>query len=117
MKKMNVLVAACLMVGAAVAETSASPRDILVEAEAFDEKGGWVTDTQFMDQMGSPFLLAHGLGRPVADAKTSFDAGVSGPRIVYVRTRNWNAPWSSHPAGRFRVSVNGAALQIGRAHV
>lgn len=110
MKKMNVLVAACLTVGAAVAETSASPRDILVEAEAFDEKGGWVTDTQFMDQMGSPFLLAHGLGRPVADAKTSFDAGVGGPRIVYVRTRNWNAPWSSHPAGRFRVSVNGAAL-------
>lgn len=31
-----------------------------------------MNDTQFMDQMGSPYLLAHGLGKPVADAKTSF---------------------------------------------
>ena len=34
----------------------------LLETEAFAEKGGWVVDPQFMDQMGSPFLLAHGLG-------------------------------------------------------
>ena len=86
--------------------------DILVEAEAFAEKGGWVTDTQFMDQMGSPFLLAHGLGNPVEDAHTSIDAGAGGHRVVYVRTRNWNATWSSHPAGLFRVSVNGETLPL-----
>lgn len=39
---------------------------VLVEAESFNEKGGWVLDQQFMDQMGSPFLLAHGLGKPGA---------------------------------------------------
>ena len=39
---------------------------VLVEAEAFKDRGGWVIDQQFMDEMGSPFLLAHGLGRPVA---------------------------------------------------
>ena len=43
---------------------------ILVEAESFDNLGGWVIDQQFMDIMGSPFLLAHGLGEPVEDAKT-----------------------------------------------
>ncbi|MBT3291301.1 MAG: hypothetical protein HN380_28415, partial [Victivallales bacterium] len=35
---------------------------ILVEPESFDQLGGWVVDQQFMDQMGSPFVLAHGIG-------------------------------------------------------
>ena len=36
---------------------------VLVEAESFNEKGGWVLDQQFMDQMGSPFLFRKkGLG-------------------------------------------------------
>jgi len=43
---------------------------VLVEAESFSELGGWVNDSQFMDLMGSPFLLAHGIGVPVADAHT-----------------------------------------------
>ena len=42
---------------------------ILLEAEGFDSAGGWVLDQQFMDQMGSPFLLAHGMGVPVEDEK------------------------------------------------
>jgi hypothetical protein len=41
---------------------------ILVEAEAFGQLGGWIMDQQFMDQMGSPFLLSQGLGTPVKDA-------------------------------------------------
>ena len=43
---------------------------VLVEAESFKETGGWVVDQQFMDLMGSPYLLAHGLGEPVPDAVT-----------------------------------------------
>ena len=31
---------------------------ILVEVESFDELGGWLVDQQFMDLMGSPYLLA-----------------------------------------------------------
>ena len=98
--------------GAPAADTAEASRDVLVEAEAFAARGGWVTDTQFMDQMGSPFLLAHGLGTPVADARTTFDAGAGGRRVVYVRTRNWNAPWSAHPAGLFQVAVNGETLPL-----
>ena len=45
---------------------------LLVEAESFTEKGGWVVDQQFMDLMGSPYLLAHGLGSPVENASTNF---------------------------------------------
>lgn len=32
---------------------------ILIEAENFQEKRGWKVDQQFMDIMGSPYLLAH----------------------------------------------------------
>lgn len=39
--------------------------NIFIEAESFDNKGGWVLDNQSMKQMGSSYLLAHGLGIPV----------------------------------------------------
>ncbi|MGD9558779.1 MAG: hypothetical protein AB7V25_17260 [Mangrovibacterium sp.] len=44
---------------------------IFIEAESFSNKGAWVIDQQSMDQMGSPYLLAHGLGIPVEDAVTT----------------------------------------------
>ena len=62
-----------------------------VEAEAFTEKGGWVVDQQFMDEMGSPYLLAHGLGVPVADAETTLRLPVKGTYYVFVRTFNWTS--------------------------
>ena len=42
--------------------------DLFIEAESFSNKGGWKVDQQFMDLMGSPYLLAHGMGVPVDDA-------------------------------------------------
>jgi hypothetical protein len=83
---------------------------LLLEAERFEEKGGWVVDSQFIDQMGSSYLLAHGLGVPVADASTSFEALEAGDYHVFVRTRNWTAPWTSAAAGTFHVLVNGVPL-------
>ena len=44
---------------------------LLLEARSFASLGGWLLDPQFADIMGSPFLLAHGLGIPVADATTT----------------------------------------------
>jgi len=35
--------------------------------------GGWVHDPQFMDQMDSPFVLAHGRGVPVEEASTTVE--------------------------------------------
>ena len=51
---------------------------VLVEAEGFADTGGWVIDPQFMDLMGSPYLLAHGLGVPVEDATTEVVASATG---------------------------------------
>jgi len=53
--------------------TPAVGQTVLVEAEQFENPGGWVRDAQFMDEMGSPYLLAHGLGVPVEDAATEPD--------------------------------------------
>ena len=92
------------------AALSARAETIMIEAEWFEDWGGWVNDTQFMDQMGSPFLLAHGMGKPVADAKTAFIAE-GGKYSVWVRTRNWTYHW--HPdagAGTFSLVVNGKTL-------
>ena len=44
---------------------------ILIEAEEFTDFGGWVLDSQFDVEMGSPYLLAHGFGTPVPDASTA----------------------------------------------
>lgn len=82
-----------------------------VEAERFAEHGGWVIDQQFTDQMGSPFLMAHGLGQPVRDAAAAVAVPEAGNYRVLARTRNWAAPWSRKGApGQFQVLVNGAPL-------
>ena len=51
---------------------------IWLEAEAFDNLGGWVVDAQSMDQMGSAYIMAHGMGVPVADATTVCDTPAAG---------------------------------------
>ncbi len=90
----------------------ASDTDLVwVETEAFVETGGWVVDQQFMDLMGSPYLLAHGLGIPVPDAETEISLPSAGEYRVWVRTRDWVAPWNAPGApGRFQVLVDGKPL-------
>jgi hypothetical protein len=81
---------------------------VLVEAEGFEELGGWVIDQQFTDEMGSPYLLAHGLSEPVADAKTVVHFVQTGSYRVWVRTRDWVAPWAP---GKFKLVVAGKAIE------
>jgi hypothetical protein len=91
--------------------TAAAKQPVLVEAESFVQRGGWVVDPQFMDQMGSPYLLAHGLGRPVADAATEVEFPATGSYRVWVRTKDWVAQWKATGApGKFRLLVNGKPL-------
>jgi hypothetical protein len=98
---------------ASLALAAAPPRPtLLIEAESFRYTGGWVVDQQFMDQMGSPFLLAHGMGTPVADATTEITVPAAGAYHLWVRTRDWVAPWKAQGApGRFQVLLNGAAVK------
>lgn len=94
---------------AALASVAAA--NLFVEAESFAAKGGWSVDQQFMDLMGSPYLLAHGMGEPVADATTQVAIPERGEYYVYVRTYNWTAPWKQGEGpGKFSLLVNGKRM-------
>lgn len=99
---------ACLLAFARVAPA----QHVLLEAEQFNELGGWDVDQQSMDQMGSPYLLAHGLGTPVKDAVTVAKLPDAGSYRVWVRTRDWVAPWKVPGApGKFQVLIDGKPLK------
>lgn len=84
---------------------------LLVEAESFRDHGGWKLDTQFIDNMGSPYLLAHGLGRPVDDAVTEVEVPAAGKYQVFVRTKDWVARWKAPGApGRFQLRIGKQTL-------
>ena len=84
---------------------------VFLEAEQFADLGGWDLDQQSMDQIGSPYLLAHGLGTPVRDAVTSVTLPSGGTYRVWVRTRDWVAPWNVPGApGKFQLLVDGKPL-------
>ena len=67
---------------------------ILIETESFSDHGGWKLDTQFIREMGSPYLLAHGLGTPVQDATTTIEVKEGGNYQLFARTKDWVARWS-----------------------
>ena len=106
---MRFLLAMCVslsLMHGALAEDS-----VLIEAESFTSHGGWKLDTQFIDTMGSPYLLAHGLGRPVADASTTVQVPSPGKYRVFVRTLDWVARWKAKgQPGRFGLVINGKTL-------
>jgi len=83
---------------------------VLIEAERFPDTGGWVIDAQFTEQMGSPYLLAHGMGKPVVNAKTRVQFPLAGKYHVWVRTLNW-VPGEWKAPGTFRLVVNGEEIR------
>ena len=54
------------------------------------------------------YLLAHGLGRPVADATTEIKVQDGGEYEVWVRAKDW-VP--GHHPGRFCLSIDGLVLE------
>lgn len=94
-----------------LAVTAHAADQLLVEAESFKDLGGWSLDTQFVQIMGSPYLLAHGLGEPVKDATTTVKFPSTGKYRVFVRTKDWVAQWNAPGTpGKFQLLVNGQPL-------
>lgn len=75
-----------------------------VEAEDFADYGEWRLDTQFVAFMGSPYLLAGGVGRPIKDATTEIQIPKAGRYRVWVRAKNWIKDFAP---GKFTISVGG----------
>ena len=73
---------------ATVSGQAQSADTVFVEAESLASHGGWKLDTSFTNIVGSPYLLAHGLGKPVADATGSVHIASAGEYRVWVRTKD-----------------------------
>lgn len=93
-----------LCAGAVLLTGAARASRVEVCPQVFDA-GGWKIDVQFMDVMGSPYLLAHGCGIRVTDAKARVNIPVRGTWRVWVRSRKW-----VDGAGAFGVEVGGRPL-------
>src|ERR1700712_2291426 len=83
------------LLGLLASAAPARAQQVFLEAEGFTDYGGWSLDTQFIDIMGSPYLLAHGLGKPVQDATTTVTFPSAGEYKVFVRTKDWVAHWKA----------------------
>ena len=103
---MVVLLAFCACIGSAAPDQG---RVLWLEAEGFETVGGWSNDSQFVDEMGSPVLLATGVGKPVADAVTSVAVTDAGEYRLWVRCRDW---LPSHSPGPFQVKVGGTVSAV-----
>jgi len=90
--------------GLAAAFAAPAPARVEVSPQCF-EAGGWKLDVQFMDVMGSPYLLAHGCGIRVTDAKAVAEVPAAGTWRVWVRARKW-----VEGAGAFKVRVGDQVL-------
>ena len=78
---------------------------IWIDAAGFADRGGWQVDSQFVLQMGQPFLIAiEKPGVPVTDAVTETDIPADGRYRVWVRSRNW---LREQGPGRFTLEIGG----------
>lgn len=103
-----VFTSACLL---AASPAVRAVQTVFVEAESFDSHGGWSLDTSFTHVVGSPYLLAHGLGKPVKDATGKVQISEAGEYRVWVRTKDWVGPWKAPGTpGRFQLVINGTPL-------
>jgi hypothetical protein len=75
-----------------------------IDAEDFTDYGGWLLDTQFVYTMGSAYLIAASVGKPVEDATISVEIPRAGKHRLWVRAKNW---LKEHSPGRFSALVNG----------
>ncbi len=96
------LPAACLLSG-----EGRPPQEVWLETELFSGKGGWVVDSQFLDAVGSSYLLAAGGVTPVGEAWTTFTISHPGTYAVWARSKNWLPRLSP---GRFSVRVDEQVL-------
>lgn len=99
---------AAFLILAILPTLSPAANTVWLETELFRDPGGWTNDAQFIDQMGSPFLLAIGLKGPVADAATEADVPAAGQYRLWVRSHDW---MPEHSPGRFQVVLGDGPVE------
>jgi hypothetical protein len=77
---------------------------VFLEASRFADYGGWSLDTNFINCVGSSYLLAQGETGPVTPAKTRLSLGKAGKYAVFCYCKNWA---KDHTPGRFTLGIAG----------
>ena len=77
---------------------------IWIDAVDFDCYGGFIAETQFIREMGQPYLLANGVGSPIVPASVSFSVRDGGMYRFFIRTKNW---CSEHSPDGLILAVDG----------
>ena len=75
-----------------------------VEAESLADYGAWRLDTQYTHKMGSAYLIAPGVLKPIGSAKGTVDLPRAGAWRVWARTKDW---LPEHHPGQWRLSIDG----------
>ncbi|MBK1879702.1 FAD-dependent oxidoreductase [Pelagicoccus mobilis] len=89
---------------------STDNQSVLVETAHFSNTGGWSLDNQFETHLGFSYLLAHGMGKPVANASGEIRFPQAGKYKVWVLTKDWcQGEWDA--PGQFKVLLGGKALK------
>lgn len=101
--RMRKILFAVLAAASALAVFGAQP--LIIHPQAFDA-GGWKLDSQFVDIIGTPYLLAHGKGNRVEDATAQIEIPQSGEYRVWAYARNW----ADGAPGKFAVIVGGRRM-------
>ena len=86
-----------LLLGFTQINPSQAQNRVLVEAESFENTGGWVIDQQSFDVLFSSYLMAHGMGRVVEDASPKVNFQKGGTYHMWVRTIG---------PGAFKLDIN-----------
>lgn len=85
-----------------------SEKSLFISAGEFDYYGGWALDTQFIQNMGSSYLLAHGLGNPVENAVKKINIKEPGKYKIWAYTKDWVARWKKGVSpGLFKIKIDG----------
>ncbi|MFO7870217.1 MAG: FAD-dependent oxidoreductase [Kiritimatiellia bacterium] len=82
---------------------------IWIDTSEFRDYGGWTLDTQFTHHIGSPCLMAVGIGDPVADARHELEIPADGRYRLWVLARNW---LKEYTPGTFTVGVRFFRTQV-----
>jgi len=98
----------CLMIVSA-SVVLAGNHVVWQEAESMENTGKWSNDPQHIDIMGSPYLLATGVGKLVDDSVTELTIPEDGIYTLWVRCRDW---FPSHSPGQFQVLINDKASPV-----
>lgn len=90
---------------------SVQASSLFIEAESFGAADGWVIDQQAFEKMGSAYLMANGIGKPLNDISKKVEFPKAGNYHVFARTYNWTAPWyEGEGPGKIQLIVDGNAL-------